>query len=177
MSTTRVWRMHVICFMHIVTSMRGCWLWEQGHRKTDVCWVKVEIDGPISDGSISWESRRFVPTCFPVWGKFGGTRLQSTLVPHKCSCIWEGWFVWWKLSINCSFLFACGFVVAYRVGKDGCGAGGAGGGRGGWGWRGNTRLFANSLDDGVGKKKLSSAVICFHEHLKIKFKIRSFASV
>lgn len=27
------------------------------------------------------------------------------------------------------------------------------------------------------KKKLSSAVICFHEHLKIKFKIRSFASV
>lgn len=28
-----------------------------------------------------------------------------------------------------------------------------GGGRGGWGWRGNTRLFANSLDDGVEKKK------------------------
>lgn len=41
---------------------------------------------------------------------------------------------------------------------------------------GNTRLFANSLDDGV-KKILSSAVICFHENLKIKFKIRSFASV
>lgn len=42
---------------------------------------------------------------------------------------------------------------------------------------GNTRLFANSLDDGMKKKNLSSAVICFHENLKIKFKIRSFASV
>lgn len=41
---------------------------------------------------------------------------------------------------------------------------------------GNARLFASSLDDGV-KKILSSAVICFHENLKIKFKIRSFASV
>ena len=132
----------------------------------------------MSDASISWESRRFVPTCFPVWGKSGGTLLQSTLIPHKCSCIWEGWFVWWELSTNCCFLFACDFVVGHGVGKGGCGAGGAGGGKGGCGVEGNTRLFANSLDDGMGeKKKLSSAVICCHENLKIKFKIRSFASV
>lgn len=44
------------------------------------------------------------------------------------------------------------------------------------GVEGDTRLFASSLDDGV-KKILSSTVICFHENLKIKFKIRSFASV
>lgn len=41
---------------------------------------------------------------------------------------------------------------------------------------GDARLFGNSLDDGV-RKILSSAVICFHENLKVKFKIRSFASV
>lgn len=54
-----------------------------------------------------------------------------------------------------------------------------------WGWwlnqgwgagRGDARLVGSSLDDGV-RKILSSAVICFHENLKIKFKIRSFASV
>lgn len=54
--------------------------------------------------------------------------------------------------------------------------GGPVGGRGGGVGEGNTRLFANSLDDGV-KKILSSAVICFHENLTIEFKIRSFASV
>lgn len=73
------------------------------------------------------------------------------------------------------------FVVGFRVGlkwkcvwdeREGEGAMTVGEDGGG----GNTRLFANSLDDGV-KKILSSAVICFHENLKIKFKIRSFASV
>lgn len=48
--------------------------------------------------------------------------------------------------------------------------------RGGAG-RGDARLFGSSLDDGVRKILSFAAVICFHENLKIKFKIRSFASV